>query len=72
VPSTAFVGLYLDALREGHADTTDAHLQVPFAVIEADPAASIAVLNAQDTIIRLLDGTEAASLRISGWSPART
>ena len=57
-PSLDYLASYLAALSEGHTDSTDAHRQVPLAVIEADPAAHIASLNAQDTMIRLPDGTE--------------
>jgi predicted acetyltransferase len=56
------VASYLAALREGHGDTTDAHLQVPLQAIEADPAKHIASLNKQDTMIRLPDGTEVRSV----------
>ena len=35
-PCLGYVASYLEALREGHSDTTDPHLQVPLAVIEAD------------------------------------
>ena len=58
VPSLDYLASYLAALAEGHTDTTDAHRATPLAAIEADPAAHIASLNAQDTVIRLPDGTE--------------
>jgi predicted acetyltransferase len=57
-PSLDYLASYLAALVEGHTDTTDAHRQTPLASIEADPAAHIASLNAQDTVIRLPDGTD--------------
>jgi len=58
VPSLNYLASYLTALAEGHADTTDAHRATPLATIAANPAAHIASLNAQHTIIRLPDGTE--------------
>jgi len=58
VPSLDYCASYLAALAEGHADTADAHRATSLAQIEADPAAHIASLNAQHTIIRLPDGTE--------------
>jgi len=56
-PSVDYLASYLAALAEGHADTTDAHRATPLATIASDPAAHIASLNAQHTIIRLPDGT---------------
>ncbi len=61
-PCQGCVASYLEALREGHSDTTDPHLQVPLPVIEADPGAHIAALNKHETIIRLPDGTEMGSV----------
>jgi predicted acetyltransferase len=60
-PCLDYVTSYLEALREGHGDTTDPHLQVPLAVIEADPGAHIAALSERETIIRLPDGTAMGS-----------
>ena len=57
-PSLDYLASYLAALAEGHADTTDAHRATSVATIAADPAAHIASLNAQDTVVRLPDGTE--------------
>ena len=62
VPCMEYAASYLAALREGHADTTDAHLQVPLQSIEADPPTHIASLNKPDTMIRLPDGTEVRSV----------
>jgi predicted acetyltransferase len=61
-PRLDYVASYLEALREGHSDTTDPHLQVPLAVIEADPGAHIAALSGRETVIRLPDGTEMGSV----------
>jgi predicted acetyltransferase len=61
-PCLGYVASYLEALREGHSDTTDPHLQLPLAVIEADPSAHIAALSQRATIIRLPDGTEMGSV----------
>jgi hypothetical protein len=61
-PRLGYVASYLEALREGHSDTTDPHLQLPLAVIEADPSAHIAALSQRATIIRLPDGTEMGSV----------
>jgi predicted acetyltransferase len=61
-PCLGYVASYLEALREGHSDTTDPHLQVPLAVIEADPGAHIAALSGRETVIRLPDGTEMGSV----------
>jgi predicted acetyltransferase len=61
-PGLGYVASYLEALREGHSDTTDPHLQVPLAVIEADAGAHIAALSERETIIRLPDGTEMGSV----------
>jgi predicted acetyltransferase len=61
-PCLAYVASYLEALREGHSDTTDPHLQVPLAIIEAGPGAHIAALNQRETVIRLPDGTEMGSV----------
>lgn len=62
VPSLDYLASYLAALAEGHADTTDSHRITPLASIEADPAAHIASLNAQDTMIRLPDGRDVGTV----------
>lgn len=61
-PCLRYVASYLEALREGHSDTTDPHLQVPLAVIAADPGAHIAALSERATVIRLPDGTNLGSV----------
>ena len=62
MPTMEYATSYLAALREGHADTTDAHHQVPLPTIEADPATHITALNKQGAMIRLPDGTEVRSV----------
>jgi len=57
-PCERYMASYLDARREGHTDTTDPHLQVALAIIEAEPGRHIAALGKRETIIRLPDGTE--------------
>jgi predicted acetyltransferase len=61
-PCLDYLASYLEALREGHSDTTDPHLQVPLAVIEAAPDTHIAALSKRETIIRLPDGTDLGSV----------
>lgn len=61
-PDLSYAASYLDALREGFTDFTDAHLQVPLAAIEADPAAHFASPNRPMTTIRLADGTDAGTV----------
>jgi len=60
LPSMAYAASYLEALAEGHTDTTDAHRQVPLASIEADPAAHIVSLNSPSLPIRLPNGAQPA------------
>ncbi len=61
-PSMTYATSYLEALHEGHTDTTDAHLQVPVDVVAADLAGHIAGLNRPAQTIRLPDGREIAAV----------